>query len=135
MNGTGTLLAEFTTANLLKTLGSAYYGNPNSGSFHGMDAHEPFAFINFFATPNSSWSSIVLTNASKSGFESDNYASRTTVYDGSVDGAMPGNLLEAITGTQVVSLVPEANTYLAMLVLGGVSVSGSLVRRLKRKTA
>jgi len=132
-NGTGTLLAEFTTANLLKALGKAYDGNPNPGTFHGQDASEPFAFINFFATPGTAWSSVVFRNSTSSGFEGDNYASRVAVYDSTVDGAMPGIVLEAINGKQEVSLVPEPNATFAMILVGSLSAGGSLVRRFKKK--
>ncbi|MEI8234642.1 MAG: hypothetical protein WCH57_08145 [Verrucomicrobiota bacterium] len=133
-NGTGTLMAEFTTASLLKALGKSYDGNPNPGPYYGKDAGEPFAFINFFATPGTSWSSIVLTNSSSSGFESDNYASRVAVYDASTDGAMPGIVLEALNGKNVVALVPEPNGTLAMVLIGGMSVGGSLLRRFQKKS-
>lgn len=132
-DGTGTLLAEFSTASLLKALGSTYYGNPVEGSNEGKDAGEPFAFINFFAVDGVAWSSIVLTNSSSSGFESDNYTSRVEAYNPATDGAMPGIVLEALNGTQVVSLVPEPGPTLAMVLLGTVSVGGPLLRRLRRK--
>ena len=123
-NGTGTLLAQFTTANLLKSLPKAYYGNPNAG--------EPFAFINFFATPGTAWSSVVCKNSSNSGFEGDNYTSRVAVFDAATDGPMPGVVLEAINGTQEVALVPEPRATLAMFLLGGLSVGGSFFRRFKK---
>jgi len=108
--------------------------NSPSGYF-GMwwSAGEPFAFINFFATPNTSWSSVVFRNSSNSGFEGDNYASRVAVYNPTVDGAMPGIVLEAINGTQEVSLIPEPNATFAMLLMGSLSAGGSLVRRFKKK--
>ena len=141
-NGTGTLLAEFTTANLLKALKPAkvyplgYYGNPNEGSNYQKDSSEPFAFINFFAVPGTTWSSIVVTNNGSSGFEADNYASRVQVYDSSVDGAMPGVVLEAIDGTTEVSLVntPEPGSVFAMFLLGGLTAGGSVVRRIQKKS-
>jgi len=134
-NGTGTLLAQFTTANLLKALPKAYYGNPNTGTNLGKDAGEPFAFINFFATPGSSWSSVVFKNSSSSGFEGDNYTSRVLAYNATTDGAMPGVVVEAINGTQEVSLAqaPEPSTTFAMLFLGGLSVGGSFLRRFAKK--
>ena len=133
-NGTGTLLAQFTTANLLKALPKAYYGNPNPGTFNKQDSSEPFAFINFFATPDTSWSSIVFKNSSSSGFEGDNYTSRVTVYNASTDGPMPGVIIEAINGTQEVNLAlaPEPNATFAMLLLGGLSAGGSFFRRFKK---
>ena len=134
-DGTGTLMAEFTTANLLKALPKAYYGNPNTGSNNKKDSGEPFAFINFFAVEGSTWSSVVFRNSSASGFEGDNYTSRVAVYDPTTDGAMPGVVLEAINGTQEVSLAqaPEPSATLAMVLLGGITVSGPLFRRFKKK--
>ncbi|MEI6561556.1 MAG: hypothetical protein WCO68_05655 [Verrucomicrobiota bacterium] len=133
-NGTGTLLAQFTTANLLKTLPKAYYGNPNTGTNAGKDPSEPFAFINFFATAGSSWSSVVFKNSSSSGFEGDNYTSRVAVFNSATDGPMPGVVLEAINGTKEVYLAqaPEPNATLAMLLLGGLSAGGSCLRRFKK---
>jgi len=133
-NGTGTLLAQFTTANLLKALPKAYYGNPNTGTNLGKDAGEPFAFINFFATPGSSWSSVVFKNSSSSGFEGDNYTSRVAVYNATTDGPMPGVVVEAINGTQEVNiaLAPEPNATFAMLLIGGLSAGGSFFRRFKK---
>ncbi len=135
LNGTGTLAAEFTTASLLKALGTAYNGNPNSGTFHGKDSNEPFAFINFFAVEGTTWQSVVFTNSSSSGFESDNYASRTEAYNAATDGAMPGVVLEAINGTQVVSLVPEPSPTLAIALLGGLTFTGSFMRSLRKRKA
>ncbi len=134
-NGTGTLVAEFTTASLLKALGKAYNGNPNAGKFNGLDSNEPFAFINFFAVEGTTWSSIVFKNSSSSGFESDNYTSRVEAYNQATDGNMPGVVLEAITGTQVVALVPEPNASMAMALFGGLSVAGTVARGLKKRKA
>ena len=79
-NGTGNLVAQFTTTNLLKTLPKSYYGNPNSGYNEGKDAGEPFAFINFFGTTDTSWKSIVIKNSLATGFEADNFTSRVEAY-------------------------------------------------------
>ncbi|XHR29055.1 MAG: hypothetical protein ACFUZC_00530 [Chthoniobacteraceae bacterium] len=135
LNGTGTLVAEFTTASLLEALGSAYNGNPNSGTYSGQDSSEPFAYINFFAVEGSSWQSVVFTNSSGSGLESDNYSSRTEAYDSTTDGAMPGVVLEALNGTQVVSLVPEPSPTLAIALLGGLTFTGSFMRSLRKRKA
>jgi len=132
LNGTGTLLAEFTTANLLKTLPKAYYGNPNPGTNLGKDSGEPFAFINFFAVEGTAWNSIIFRNSSGSGFESDNYTSRVEAYNPSTDGAMPGVVLEAINGTHAV-LIPEPGATFALLLVGGLSAGGSFLRRIKKQ--
>jgi len=129
----GSLLAEFTTANLINALPDTYKGNPNTGSFNGMDAHENFAFINFFATPGSAWSTIVFRNSSNSGFEADNYSSRVAVYDPVNDGPMPGVVFEAINGKEEVAIhVPEPTATLAMVLIGGLSMSGALVKRFRK---
>jgi hypothetical protein len=136
-DGKGTLLAEFTTANLIKALPSTYRGNPNPDRVDPItgktiqNTGENYAFINFFATPGSTWSSIVFKNSASSGFEADNFTSRVAVYDPTTDGAMPGVVLEAINGKQEISLAqaPEPSAAFAMLVLGGVSAGGSLLRR------
>ena len=138
-DGKGTLIAEFTTANLLKklqpikTYPDGYYGNPNTGTNYQKDAAEAFAYINFFGVPGTEWSSIVITNNGTSGFEADNYASRVKYYDPTNDGPMPGVVFEAINGTQVV-LVPEPSATLAMVLLGGLSLGGPLFQRFKKKS-
>ena len=132
-NGTGTLLAEFTMANLLKALPKSYYGNPNPGYNSGKDATEPFAFINFFGSPGTQWQSVVLKNDNSTGFEADNFTSRTTAYNPATDGAMPGVYLESINGTQVAMAAPEPGSNLAIGVLCGLSVGGSLLRRIRRR--
>ena len=150
-NGTGTLLAEFTTANLMakltpKTLyPNGYYGNPNPGANYQKDSGEPFAFINFFGTSGTDWSSIVITNKGTSGFEADNYTSRVAAYDPATDGAMPGILLEAINGTQVtplgggagggIALAPEPSTMVGLAALTMFSFGGDMLRRVRRPTA
>ena len=133
-NGTGTLLAEFTTANLLKVLPKAYNGNPNTGTNLGKDASEPFTFLNFFATPENAWASVVFRNSSSSGFEADNISSRVAVYDATTDGVMPGVVFEAINGThEALVLVPEPGAALAMVFVGLMSVGSPLLRSLKKK--
>lgn len=133
-NGSGNLIAEFTTANLLKVLSKSYNGNPNTGTYGGKDASEPFTFLNFFATPGNAWASVVFRNSSGSGFEADNISSRVAVYDRATDGAMPGVVFEAINGTtQTLVQVPEPGAIMAMLFVGFVSVGGPLLRRFKGK--
>jgi len=146
-NGTGTLLAEFTTVSLMDKLTpktvypNGYYGNPNTGANFKKDSGEPFAFINFFGTPGTEWSSIVVTNHGTSGFEADNYTSRVAAYDPATDGAMPGIVLEAINGTQEVPLsggmamAPEPGTWAAMTGMTLFSFGGSLVRRIRKQAA
>ena len=91
------LLAEFTTANLLSALPSAYDGNPRNRS---LDRSEPFAFINFFGDQNTSWDHIVLRNLGNSGFESDNYTSRAMGWNVKTDGKLPGVPVAMVSGTK-----------------------------------
>jgi len=149
-NGTGTLLAEFTTANLLQKLQpatlypSGYYGNPNAGPNYQRDAGEPFSFINFFGVPGTEWSSIVITNHGSSGFEADNYTSRVAAFNPSTEGPLPGIVVESINGTQEVALdslsgfgggvalAPEPGVKWAMFLIGSLSFGGPLLRRIKK---
>jgi len=134
-NGTGTLLAQFTTANLLKALPKSYYGNPNTGYAAGQDAGEPFAFINFFGASGTAWQSVVLRNSSSTGFEADNLTSRVAAYNSATDGAMPGIVLESINGTQETMVSPEPGPILAVGFLCCLSAGGSFVRRFHRRIA
>lgn len=102
----GNLVARFTTASLLQDLGSSYYGNPRNRS---LDSSEPFAFINFFADANTNWDTIVFSNSSSSGFESDNYTSRITTYNPLTDGPdLPGKAVARVDGTTVTKVSPTA---------------------------
>ena len=90
------LLAEFTTSNLLSALPSSYDGNPRNRS---LDRSEPFAFINFFGGENTSWDRIVFRNNGSSGFESDNYTTRAMGWNVKTDGALPGVPVAMVSGT------------------------------------
>jgi len=133
---TGSLLAEFTTANLLAALPSTYYANPNSGA----NATQPFAYINFLATSDVAWSSIVFRNSTVDGtFEGDNFSSRVTAYNPSTDGTMPGTEFEIIhAGTETaigIAIAPEPSPMMAALLIGGVSAGGSILRRVRKASA
>lgn len=91
-----TLLAQFTTANLLSALPADYFGNPRNRS---LDSSEPFAFINFFGDANTAWDKIVFRNDGSSGFESDNYTTRALGWDAKTDGALPGVPVAMVSGT------------------------------------
>ena len=90
------LMAEFTTSNMLSALPSSYDGNPKNRS---LDSGEPFAFINFFGDQNTAWDRIVLRNNGGSGFESDNYTTRAMGWNVKTDGALPGVPVAMVTGT------------------------------------
>jgi hypothetical protein len=83
----GVLIATFVTADITTLLSknplialsgvqyqtSAYMGNPNTGTFHGKDASEPFAYVNLVAS-GFTFDKLVLTNDATSGFENDNHS-------------------------------------------------------------
>jgi len=101
------LVAQFTTSTLLGNLSSGYYGNPRN---HALDSSEPFAFINFYGSANTSWNKVVLTNNSGSGFESDNYTVRTSTYNPQTDGStLPGVAVARVSGTTTTSVTSTAS--------------------------
>ena len=114
----GTLVAEFTTANLMQKLPKpSYYGNPRNRS---LDNNEPFAFINFFGETNTVWDTIVFRNSSSSGFESDNHTSRVAPWTPD-EGPMPGVPLERVDGLTV-TVIPEPGTAPLIALVCGVSL-------------
>lgn len=100
-----TLVATFTTSSLMSALPSNYDGNPKDRS---LDRSEPFAFINFFGDAKTAWNKVVLTNNNSSGFESDNYTSRTTAWNPLVDGALPGIPVALVNGTTTTKVTKES---------------------------
>jgi len=96
-----TLIGEFTTASLMNPLPAEYDGNPKN---RGINSGEPYAFINFLGDSNTAWDRIVLRNNGSSGFESDNYTSRKTAWNPSVDGALPGVPVSLVSGTKTTSV-------------------------------
>jgi hypothetical protein len=97
-----TLLLDFTPALFQKLTGAcpnAFCGNPNS-QFLGQDGNEQFAFLNFFDTTGYI-TSIVFTETTSAGFESDNF---TAAYQ---DPSNPSGTL--IGGT------PEPSSFVLML--------------------
>ena len=111
-----TLVGSFTTQSLMKNLPSDYYGNPLN---RAQNKGEPYAFINFYGDQSTSWDKIVLNNTSSSGFESDNYTSRTQAWTVQADGAITGkpiqvvsvqngkNIVTAVTADTVKKLAPQ----------------------------
>ncbi|MBB5030712.1 Npun_F0296 family exosortase-dependent surface protein [Prosthecobacter vanneervenii] len=99
-----TLVGTFTTSSLMNLLPSSYDGNPKDRS---QDRNEPFAFINFFGDANTAWNKVVLTNNNSSGFESDNYTSRTTAWNPLVDGALPGIPVAIVNGTTTTKVTKD----------------------------
>jgi hypothetical protein len=100
------LVAQFTTASLLGSLASSYDGNPRNRS---LDSGEPFAFINFYGAVGTTWNKIVFTNNASSGFEADNFTSRVSTYNPSVDGpVLPGVTVARVSGTTTTKVSPTA---------------------------
>ena len=116
------LVAEFTTGNLLAALPSSYYGNPRNRS---LDSGEPFGFINFYGQSGVSWDKIVFRNNGSSGFEADNYTVRAAAWgtqEGET-GATPGKVVETIDGLIATpAAVPDGSISFAMALFsfGGV---------------
>lgn len=138
LSGTN-VMARFTTANLMSKLPKpAYYGNPNPGTLHGKDSNEPFAFINFYADKGTTWDSVVFSNSTSSGFESDNYTDRTGAWGtgpGESGTPPPGVAIETIYGTtEQLTSVPEPSQPMAiaaMIGVFGLCVARPVVRRRK----
>jgi len=99
------LVGSFTTASLLGELPDSYYGNPKN---RGMNGKEAYAFINFYGDAKTAWDKIVLTNNNSSGFESDNYTSRTTAWNPLVDGVLPGLPVAMVSGTKTTKVTAES---------------------------
>lgn len=99
------LVGQFTTASLLAPLPSTYDGNPKNRS---INSGEPYAFINFLGDEKTVWDRIVLTNTSSSGFESDNYTSRTAAWNPLTDGALPGVPVAIVSGKETQLVTAQA---------------------------
>ncbi len=64
-----TLLASYRVGDIIPSLSSAYFGNPNNG----LDAAEPFVYLDFTATGSDQFTKVVFNNDTVySGFEMDN---------------------------------------------------------------
>jgi len=112
VNGTTTLVAQFTAADLIGKIGfgshpAPYYGNPNAGDGIGLNGNFPYAYVNIYSKDAAtvSWNQIIFSESGINGaFEFDNLSLDTAAV--------------AITGTPV---VPEPSTYglgLGVLALG-----------------
>jgi hypothetical protein len=67
-----TLLATYATASVFTGIPGAYFGNPNNGG----DSGEPFAYLNFNGSLETTFTSVVFSNSGSTGtgFESDNWS-------------------------------------------------------------
>lgn len=98
---------------------SSYYGNPNT-AYQGKNTGEPYAFLNFYAKPGTSFDKVVFSQSGGGGYESDNH----TV---GVWNKMSGTIIPAP------GIVPEPQNW-AMLIAGFSLVGVSLRRRSLRRT-
>lgn len=116
-----TLVAEFTTQNLMNFLPSGYDGNPRSPST--LDPSEPFGFINFYGVNGVTFNKVVFIDTQSSGFEADNYTVRSAAWGTQTGetGSTPGVVLETITGTTQTE-IPEPGSLL--LLAGGLVLLG-----------
>ena len=130
------------TSSIMSGLSSSYNGNPNTGSNHGGNSAEKYAFINFFVQSGAQIDKVI---ARGSNFESDNWTLRDPAY-GTVagDGAtLPGtavaqyNVNDAGTQTTVTDVsqintgsVPEPSS--ASLLIAGAIGLLALNRRRNR---
>ncbi|NQX01676.1 hypothetical protein HQ447_13545 [bacterium] len=110
----GVLVADFTTANLMNLLPTSYNGNPiTQGNNVGVNKSERYGFINFMGDDNTSWDTIVFGNNGSSGFEADNYTTRTTGWNPTEDGALPGApalFVQNSKGIQTISQITQVTT-------------------------
>jgi hypothetical protein len=69
-----TLVGSFAVGDIIPSLNSSYYGNPNSG----LDSSEPFVYLNFTATGSDSITSVKFkSDTLGAGFEIDNLSVTT----------------------------------------------------------
>ena len=122
----GKLLFQFNPSDALTAINaspnaSAYYGNPNSP--WRADSGEPFVFLNFFATGNTTFDKVVFQEVNYGGgYESDNQ----TIGKWSTMGT--GTLVPLISS--ITSAVPEISTWIMMI--AGMGVVGATMRRRRR---
>jgi len=114
-----TLVAEFTTTNLMAQLPARYDGNPTA-PYLGKNAKQAYGYINFFGSAGVTWTSIALTDTGATGFEGDNFAVATPAWTSS-QSQMPGIQLEQsqlIGGQQVITPLPEPGSLMLVAVAG-----------------
>jgi len=120
----GKLLFDFKPSDVIAAIKStanpsAYYGNPNS-PYKGWNSSEPYAYLNFFATGNTTFDKVVFKEVNYyGGYESDNH----TIGKWSTLGT--GTAVKLISS---VSAVPENSTWI-MLIAGMGMVAATMRRR------
>lgn len=106
----GSLVADYSTETLLEAVAGdvGYKGNPTT-TFKGLNGNEAYAFINFYGMEGVAWDTITFSNVNSSGFESDNWTTRTLAYGelpGEDPGDLPGKAVAVVTGN-IVTAIPE----------------------------
>lgn len=103
----GQVVATYSTASVLSYLAQlpnpkSYNGNPNNGQ----DSTEPFAYLNFFANPNTTFNQIQFSNVGGTGFEADNFTVASSYTSTS------GTLISVPEPTAVVGLMAIGGMFL-----------------------
>lgn len=123
-NGT-TLVAHFTTADLLKRLPSTYNGNPNNRT---QNTGEAYAFLNFFGAGTTTWDKIYFSNNGTSGFESDNHTTRVAGWSLTNDGRYPGVVFQ-VTNGGTTTVLGAAGAIASPVNLGNIRTNGTFATK------
>ena len=99
-----TVVAQYTTASLMAALPASYDGNPLDRT---ENSTQPYAFINFYGTPTTQWTSIVFSNTNSTGFEADNFTVRAAAWNPTTDGPIDGTPVAEVTGTTTTPVTPQ----------------------------
>jgi outer membrane autotransporter protein len=99
-NGQTNLQYSFNTGNLLALINeqsnpSAYFGNPNPGTFNPSTKTAAYAFVNFFAAPNVTINDVVFSNNQVT-FSSDNHTIASSYPPEIVEVGSPGGPPEVV---------------------------------------
>lgn len=113
----GELVADYSTATLLNAVAAdtGYKGNPTV-AYNGQNMNEAYAFVNFYGMDGTTWDRIVFTNSATSGFESDNWTTRTLAYGELPDEDpenLPGKKVAEVEGTTVTTIPEPSGTLFA----------------------
>jgi hypothetical protein len=103
----GTLVGQFTTADMLTDLGPGYDGNPRNRT---QNPTQPYVFLNFYGDSTTKWNTIVISGTSTSAnLEADNYTVRVGTYNSYSDGSvLPGTPFERMDGSTATAESPSS---------------------------